>query len=113
MNDRYIPPDSCSPSPDKYNLPVEAYEKDGKKFVKVHGREIEVRPDEECSNCELRLCALVEHMPGYSSPHSAKSECNYCHKPVFYDTRLPIGEKQKLICMYCAMKEGTEESFAV
>lgn len=29
---------------------MKAYEKDGKKFIEVHGKEIEVRPDEECSN---------------------------------------------------------------
>lgn len=113
MSDRYVPPDSCSPSPDKHDLPLEAYEKDGKQFVKIHGKEIEIRPDEECSNCELRLCALVDHMPDYTSQHSAKSECHYCHKPVFYDTRLPIGPKQKLICMPCAIIEGGQEGFAV
>lgn len=110
----YVPPDSCAPDP-KYYPNVETYEKDGKQFVKIHGREIEVRPDEECSNCELRLCALVEDVPDCESviPTSAKGECNYCHKPVFYDTRLPIGPKQKLICMHCAIIEGKQESFAV
>lgn len=88
----------------KYDPPEIAQDAFQKRFQEVlASHKIKVVSDEEAAKADYRVCSTRRNMPGLS-----EDTCSNCGCLVYYETRMPTGPNQKLVCLRCIEQIGKD-----